>query len=61
MANKRHRPADKMPGATNNTKAGKHDSMKESVPNYPGLPGNSGPDRSQGIKKLKVRPQDKGL
>ena len=61
MSNKRHRPSDNMPGATTGRKAPKKDSFKESCPNFPGLPGKAGPDRSNGIKKLNTHPQKVGL
>ena len=33
----------------------------EKTANWPGLPGKSGPDRSAGVKKLKIYPASKGL
>ena len=61
MANKRNRPADNIAGATTGHRVPKMDTMKESVPNWGGLPGKEGPNRSGGVKKLKVQPQQKGL
>ncbi len=35
--------------------------VNESTANWAGLPGKAGPDRSAGVKKLKVHPVSKGL
>ena len=36
-------------------------SVKEKTANWPGLPGPSGPNRSAGVKKLKIHPTSIGL
>jgi len=36
-------------------------SIKEGAPNWPGLPGKSGPDRSGGTKKIKTHAVSKGI
>ena len=36
-------------------------SVNERTANWPGLPGPPGPDRSAGVKKLKIHPMSKGL
>ena len=61
MANERFRPSDKVSGATTGHRVPKKDSMKESVPNFPGVPGKTGPERSAGVRKLKTHPQKIGL
>lgn len=61
MANKRHRPSDTLQGATPGSKVPKKDSLNESTPNWPGLPGKEGPERSNDTKKLNIHPQQKGL
>lgn len=61
MANGRFRPSDNMKGAPTGHRAAKKDSLNESVPNWGGLPGKTGPDRANSVKKLKVQPQQKGL
>lgn len=35
--------------------------IKEKTANWPGLPGKAGPDRSQGVKKLKQSPKSEGI
>ena len=35
--------------------------VNEKTANWPGLPGKGGPDRSAGVKKLKVHPTAAGL
>lgn len=35
--------------------------MPEKSPNWPGLPGKSGPDRSAGVKRAKVYPKSQGI
>ncbi len=35
--------------------------VNERTANWPGLPGKSGPDRSAGVKKLKIHPASQGL
>ena len=35
--------------------------VNERTANWPGLPGKTGPDRSAGVKKLKIHPASKGL
>ena len=61
MENQRHRLSDNIPGATTGRRGSKNDSMKESVPNWGGLPGNTGPERSAGVKKARTHPQKTGL
>jgi hypothetical protein len=39
----------------------KEPSVNEKMANWPGLAGKSGPDRSAGVKKLKVHPTSTGL
>jgi hypothetical protein len=36
-------------------------SMPEKTASWPGLPGKTGPDRSGGVKKLKVHPKSEGM
>ncbi len=36
-------------------------SLNEKTAAWPGLPGKSGPDRSNGVKKLKTHPKSEGL
>ena len=40
---------------------GKAPSVVEKTANWPGLPGKSGPNRSAGVKKLKIHPSSQGL
>lgn len=61
MANKRNRPMPSVKGHPTGKKGIEGGSFKESVPNWAGLPGKTGPDRSAGVKKLKTHPQQKGL
>ncbi len=35
--------------------------VNERTVNWPGLPGKTGPNRSAGVKKLKIHPQSRGL
>lgn len=35
--------------------------VNERTANWPGLPGKTGPNRSAGVKKLKIHPFSKGL
>jgi len=61
VANQRHNASNNPGGATTGRKGPKMDKMKESVPNWGGLPGKEGPERSNGVKKLNIHPQQKGL
>ncbi len=40
---------------------GKPPKLTLKTANWPGLPGKSGPDRSAGVKKLKIHPASQGL
>ncbi len=35
--------------------------VNERTANWPGLPGKTGPERSAGVKKLKIHPTSQGL
>ena len=35
--------------------------VNERTADWPGLPGKTGPDRSAGVKKLKIHPMSRGL
>ncbi len=35
--------------------------VKENTANWPGLPGKSGPNRSAGVKKVKIHPISRGI
>ena len=35
--------------------------VNERTASWPGLPGKTGPNRSAGVKKLKIHPMSKGL
>ena len=61
MANKRNRPMPKVQGAPTGKTGHSAKSLNESVANYPGLPGKTGPDRTNGVKKLKIHPQSQGI
>ncbi|MES0339864.1 MAG: hypothetical protein ABUK15_07395 [Anaerolineales bacterium] len=41
--------------------SGSQGTVNEKTANWQGLPGKSGPNRSAGVKKLKVHPMSKGL
>ncbi len=40
---------------------GKEPALKVKTAAWPGLPGKSGPNRSAGVRKLKIHPMSKGL
>ncbi len=42
-------------------KAGPAGAVNERTANWPGLPGKSGPNRSAGVKKVKIHAKSEGL
>ena len=61
MPNKFNRPSFGKAGNTDSKKAPAPAAVTESTANWPGLPGKSGPNRSNGVAKLKVNPKSEGL
>lgn len=61
MANKRHQPLPNVKGPSPGNGSAPNAKMKMKVPNFPGLPGKTGPNRSAGVKKLKTHPQEIGI
>lgn len=61
MPNQRHNPLPNVGGHKTGVKGPKHDSLNEKCPNWPGTPGKSGPNRANGIKKVRTHPKSKGL
>lgn len=65
MANPDFRDFDKKLGNTpthlKRGPRGKEPGLKEKTAAWPGLPGKAGPNRSAGVKKLKIHPASTGL
>lgn len=61
MANQRHNPMKNSGGAPTGQRVPKKDSLNEATPNWPGNPGKTGPDRSNGVEKARIYPKQEGL
>ena len=61
MPNKFNRRGFGTVGNTDSKKAPAPSAVTESTANWPGLPGKSGPNRTNGVGKSKAHPKSEGI